>query len=72
MLIFSTGADKIPPLGFDQEPKLTFLESAVDNMLPTASTCAIELRLPTCHSQFHSFKEYMTMALKSYGGFGGI
>ena len=43
VLIFCTEADRIPPLGFDKVPKLIFLESETDKMLPTASTCSIEL-----------------------------
>lgn len=43
VLIFCTGADRVPPLGFDKVPKLTFLECDADKMLPTASTCSIEL-----------------------------
>ena len=72
VLVFCTGADRIPPLGFDRIPSLTFLDNNPSSMLPTASTCSIELRLPTCHKTYEGFKEAITLGLKSHDGFGGI
>ena len=71
-VFFCTGADRIPPLGFDRIPSLTFLDNNPSCMLPTASTCSIELRLPTCHKTYEGFKEAITLGLKSHDGFGGI
>ena len=45
VLIFFTAAEKEPPLGFPGQPTLTFLHGACD-VLPTASTCSLTLRLP--------------------------
>ena len=69
---FCTGADRIPPLGFDRIPSLTFLDNNPSCMLPTASTCSIELPLLTCHKTYEGFKEAITLGLKSHDGFGGI
>ena len=45
VLSFFTGAEIIPPLGFEITPSLRFS----DSMLPTASTCALQLVLPTSY-----------------------
>ena len=67
LLVFVSGADHVPPLGFEKSPNV------VCRCLPTASTCDIQLRLPTIHgSNYQRFKEMMVMALKSHDGFGGI
>lgn len=46
VLNFFTGAEVPPSLGFHPA---TFQYSEVDNEFPTASTCALELTLPTKH-----------------------
>ena len=69
VLIFFTGA---PPLGFDKIPKLTFLEGSPNKTLPTASTCSIELHLPTHHTDFYSFKSFMILGIKGNDGFGTV
>lgn len=45
LLIFATGVDSIPPLGFPTKPVLTFLHS--EDKYPLANTCALQLKLPT-------------------------
>ena len=72
ILIFFTGADTVPAVGFGKTPKLSFLDNVPSRLLPTASTCAIELRIPTCHTDYASFRQYMELALKGYCGFGGV
>ena len=68
VLSFFSGAAKIPPLGFDPLPSLSFSDNAV---YPTASTCALRLTLPTRYSDdYESFKYNMTQALTMHGGFG--
>ena len=66
ILAFFTGAEQIPPLGFPYDPVLTF----ADNPYPTASTCAIQLTLPTKYSQYSPFKSALDLAFTSHGGFG--
>ena len=67
ILSFFTGADHIPPLGFD-EATLNFSDN---NPYPTASTCALCLTLPTkYHGSYADFKENFTFAMHNHGGFG--
>jgi hypothetical protein len=68
ILIFSSGAETVPPIGFAHTPKITFINSH----LPTASTCDVELRLPTTHTQYKDFREYMILGIKSSVGFIGV
>ena len=69
VLIFFSGAAQIPPLGFPRPPSLTFLH---DSMLPTSSTCSLELQIPTVHTDYESFEAAMVMGLKGHDGFGVI
>ena len=56
------------PGGFGSTPVLSFCSA---NNLPTASTCALDLTLPTVyHKDYPSFKDHMDKALLSHGGFG--
>ena len=66
VLAFFTGADCIPPLGYTSAT-LTFNPT---DPYPTASTCAIQLTLPTKYESFEEFKEHMNTALRMHGGFG--
>ena len=67
VLSFFTGAEEIPPLGFPHDPTLNFSD---DNLYPTASTCAIELTLPTQYETYDQFKKYVSYAMLNHGGFG--
>ena len=72
VLVFFTGADQVPPLGFDKDCSVTFLHNPTSK-LATSSTCDLELCLPTCHGEdYTSFKEAFTMSLKDNDGFGGV
>ena len=71
VLIFFTGADRVPLLGFDGQPCLTFLHD-VNDSYPTASTCSLELRLPTKHRRYREFRDNMISGLKGHGGFGVV
>ena len=68
VLVFLSGADRTPPLGFNRSPELHFLEPT--DLFPTASTCLLILRLPTRYHDYESFKEAMTQALTMNDGFG--
>lgn len=68
ILIFATGCDDEPPLGFDVPPSIKFLHS--DGKYPEASTCSLELSLPTIHSTYHEFKSNMDFAMLNTYGFG--
>lgn len=71
VLIFFTAAEKEPPLGFPGQPTLTFLHGACD-VLPTASTCSLTLRLPATHLNYEKFKDKLTMAVVGHGGFSTV
>ena len=68
MLIFFIGADRVPPLGFDQEPHVTFLHDQSAKFC-TSSTCDLQLRLPCTHMEdYGAFKDAMVMSLCSNDG----
>ena len=71
VLVFFTGADRVPPAGFDKQPKVSFLHERSAKFC-TSSTCDLLLRIPTCHDNYLAFKEYMRMSLKDNDGFGGL
>ena len=64
---FFSGADDIPPMGYVREPELNFNPTS---LYPTASTCALQLTLPTCHDEYYHFKSAPDVAFKLHGGFG--
>ena len=39
-------------------------------LLPTASTCALQLTLPTCYPEYVAFKRALDTAFTMHGGFG--
>ena len=41
VLIFCTGSDSVPPVGFHNKIDIVFL--GYEEILPTASTCSLEL-----------------------------
>ena len=68
ILSFFCGTNDIPPLGFPNEAELNFNADAV---YPTASTCAIQLTLPTKkNTNFDEFKKKLEQAFTMHGGFG--
>jgi hypothetical protein len=68
LLIFATGLDTIPPLGFEPTPSLTFghgEDVAIDDIrrqFPIAHTCTNSLRIPLI-ATYDKFKENMNAAL---------
>ena len=61
ILRFATGAEAIPPLGFQRCPTLVFLHDLVDNQLrkyPEANTCGMILHLPL-HRSYEDFSDFM-------------
>ena len=65
ILVFCSGADHVPPIGFDTTPKITFLYSGT-SFLPTASTCDITVRLPTTNNNYDVFEQYIILGLKGH------
>ena len=70
VLVFFSGAGHIPPLCFEKEPTLTFNQGC---RLATASTCDLQLRIPTIHgNNYSSFREAMILSCKGNDGFEGV
>jgi len=68
VIVFFSGAQREPPLGFRDKPTLCFIEGN----LATSSTCQLKLRLPFCHEDYKSFSKYMTLSLMGHHGFGVV
>ena len=66
ILSFFTGAENIPPLGFEAAT----LNFSPNNPYPTASTCGLSLTLPTKYYNYSDFKENFAFAIQNHGGFG--
>eukprot|EP00731_Ephydatia_muelleri_P010443 Em0005g1029a len=63
LLEFFTGSG-YPPQGFSRKCTISFLHDTTAR-LPTAATCNLELRLPTCHGEDYSqFRECMMLAIR--------
>lgn len=45
ILIFCSGASRVPISGFPEPPTLDFFHAADANCLPLANTCSVTLRL---------------------------
>ena len=66
ILVFFTGADSIPPSGYDS----VIMSFNKESQYPTASTCGLELTLPTKHNDYNDFKKCLDVAFSMHGGFG--
>ncbi|KAG9272315.1 G2/M phase-specific E3 ubiquitin-protein ligase-like [Astyanax mexicanus] len=66
ILVFTTGCDSIPPLGFSPLPSLEFDEVSA---YPTANTCDNILRVPI-KSTYNDFKLAMDFGIQNAAGFG--
>ena len=71
ILVFFSGADYPPPMGFHKNPRLKFLEHNKHTILPTASTCSLTLALPTWHKTMEDFSMAMKLGILGNDGFGG-
>ena len=69
VLIFTTGADHEPPMGFGNgcTPEIRF---ELENRLPHASTCGPTLYLPLHMSDPDKFCEQMDFAICNAHGYG--
>ena len=71
ILAFVTGADCIPPLGFDINPAILF-SSDRNRLLPVASTCALTLTLSVGLAEYDAFQKNMDMAVLNAYEFGQV
>jgi hypothetical protein len=65
ILIFATGASKIPPMGFSPQPTLSFWE----DVRPKANTCGTVMFLPTA-LEVEKFQEMMDDGIMNSPFFG--
>ncbi|XP_026108876.1 G2/M phase-specific E3 ubiquitin-protein ligase-like [Carassius auratus] len=68
-LMFATGTNRIPPLGFDPVPTLAFLHDPVNGVkrvFPEANTCGLILRLPI----YDSFSSHTILGIVQSPHFG--
>lgn len=71
VLVFFTGADYPPPMGFQKKTELKFLDNEKEKILPIASTCALTLWLPIIHNNYNDFKTALCRGILENDGFGG-
>lgn len=69
VLLFSTGAAEVPPIGFHPTPALAFHD---DGLFPRANTCSNTLSLSLEHSQYEEFKYYFLYGVNNTAGFGKV
>ena len=68
IMIFLTGCDLIPPLGFSVTPAIEFTD---DEMFPKASTCSLTLTFSRkVKTNFADFKEIMDLTILGSQSFG--
>ena len=72
LLVFVTGADRVPPMGFEFNPVITFIHDH-PSCFPIANTCTPSLHLPVfCSQPYDQFKGAMVEALVGGFGFGQV
>ncbi|KAK5918883.1 hypothetical protein CgunFtcFv8_022826 [Champsocephalus gunnari] len=70
LLIFITGADEVPTLGFPHKPSIDFYtQEAGMRRLPYASTCAMTLFLPRGITEEQELHDILKQSLKDSCGF---
>ncbi|KAG9261358.1 G2/M phase-specific E3 ubiquitin-protein ligase-like [Astyanax mexicanus] len=70
VLIFASGLDRLPPLGFQVPPSLEFLHATgCRRPLPEANTCSVCIRLPI-HPTYEDFEHWMNSAIIQAPTFG--
>ena len=73
LLVFWTGADRVPPCGFDHPLEIQFYsQEAGDRRLPSSSTCALILWLPRNINDPDMLWGMLVDALTMSAGFGKI
>ena len=71
LIVFITGADAIPPLGFDYPIVIAFYDmDANSRRLPWSSTCSLTLNLPRSFEDAQQFNALNSNALLNCYGFG--
>lgn len=68
ILVFFTGLDSVPALGFSPKPSLEFI---THSRFPLANTCENILHIPV-HAVYTAFKSDMDFAIRNSPGFGRV
>ncbi|XP_076126782.1 G2/M phase-specific E3 ubiquitin-protein ligase-like [Alosa pseudoharengus] len=68
ILVFATGSNDVPPVGFSPSPSVEFLHDG-NGRFPIANTCINCLRLPI-HNTYTDFRTNIEFALTNTQGFG--
>ena len=73
ILVFITGADSIPPLGFERQPTIVVDHDDVTGQYPRASTCDMRLIISVgLQGPYDRFCDKMAFAILNCHGFGRI
>lgn len=68
LLVFASGADRVPALGFSPQPTLNFIHET-GRKYPEANTCLVNLKLPIHHT-YAQFTKYMCEGIIQAPSFG--
>ncbi|KAB0803118.1 hypothetical protein PPYR_00088 [Photinus pyralis] len=69
VMVFATGADHIPPLGFRTKPQIEFLHGD-SSIYPKANTCSLTLQLPVAHTKYEEFTNALNFSIANCNSFG--
>lgn len=69
ILVFTTGASAVPPMGFDLTPKIIFHSTSP---MPKANTCVPSLSLPLGTKEYECFKYRMAFGISNAFGFSDV
>jgi len=76
--MFWTGADRVPPLGFDHQLHVKFFslqastDGKLERRLPTSSTCGLVLMLPRGITEPDDMEHMMVQSIRCSAGFGVV
>jgi len=70
LLVFFTGCNKEPPLGFWRRPEIRYTHHSDRQVYPTASTCDLILRFNVIPQDYENFKRNLVTALQCSNEFG--
>ncbi|KAJ8048729.1 G2/M phase-specific E3 ubiquitin-protein ligase [Holothuria leucospilota] len=69
LLTFISSCDRIPPTGFEDHIKITFVKTENERRYPSSSTCGMELVLPYPITEPDDFQRLMDEAIHEAQGF---
>ena len=72
VLMFITGADRVPPFGFGKPITIAFYDQDGGKRRPSSSTCSLQLNLPHGEEDVNAFNDLMISTLKESCGLGKV